>query len=404
MGRAASRFVVAWRLLPLPTMTPLLNTWHVSSRLRRGTLVIMLGAAMLLIGCGPTAPRRRVVYRAPGQRIAAPAPTVPATVRTGGGPSDAEATRTSAAYDTQPMARITAVTTRIPASWETPPLVGRMQHHRVVAGENLLEIARASGLGFREVRDANPTIDEWEPRAGVDIVLPSRWVLPRTTSRGLVVNIPDMRLYYFPSDAVAGEQVPLLTWPIGIGAEEAPSPVGPFTVKSKDENPTWVVPASIQRTMDHPRAVVPPGPDNPLGDYRIRLSIDVYAIHGTNDPWTVGRLTTHGCIRLYPEDIEALYPLVAPGTPGEIVYQPVKFGQSGDRVYVEVHQDVYQMYPDLEGHALGVLADSGLGSRVDVERVRAAVRAKTGVPTDVTRITSGPRVNIVHSTPPGGDA
>ena len=108
-----------------------------------------------------------------------------------------------------------------------------------------------------------------------------------------------------------------LTWPIGIGAEEVPSPVGPFTVRSKDVNPTWVVPESILRTMTNPRRVVPPGPDKPLGDYRIRLSIETYAIHGTNDPWTVGRLTTHGCIRLYPEDIADLFQLVAPGTPGE---------------------------------------------------------------------------------------
>jgi L,D-transpeptidase ErfK/SrfK len=310
---------------------------------------------------------------------------------------------TSAVYDaTQPVTRITAVTVRVPASWETPPLVGRLQHHRIVAGENILEVARASGLGFREVRDANPTIDEWEPHAGVDLLLPSLSILPRTTYRGLIINIPEMRLYYFPTDAMTGERVPVLTWPIGIGAEEAPSPVGPFTVKSKDENPTWVVPASIQRTMEHPRAVVPPGPDNPLGDYRIRLSIDVYAIHGTNDPWTVGRLTTHGCIRLYPEDIETLYPLVEAGTPGEIVYQPVKFGQAKGRVYVEVHQDVYQMYPNLEAHALSVLDQSGLAPRVDTERVRAAVRAKTGVPTDVTR---NPRlgVHVVHADPPEGD-
>jgi len=174
-------------------------------------------------------------------------------------------------------------------------------------------------------------------------------------------------------------------------------------VKSKDENPTWVVPASIQRTMDHPVSVVPPGPDNPLGAYRIRLSIDVYAIHGTNDPWTVGRLTTHGCIRLYPEDIETLYPLVDKGTPGEILYQPVKFGEAKGRIYVEVHQDVYQMYPDLEAYAFEVLAQSGLGARVDSEQLRTAVRGKTGVPIDITlgaAVVPKPTVNIVHEHVP----
>ncbi len=310
------------------------------------------------------------------------------------------------AHDIRPLRRITEVATRVPASWEASPLVGRLQYHRTVEGENLLEIARRSGLGFREVRDANPTIDEWEPHAGVELLLPSRFILPRSTSRGLIINIPEMRLYFFPSDTLVGERVPLLTWPIGIGAEEAPSPVGAFTVKSKDENPTWVVPASILRTMDHPTAVVPPGPDNPLGAYRIRLSIDVYAIHGTNDPWTVGRLTTHGCIRLYPEDIETLYPLVEAGTPGEIVYQPVKFGEAKGHVYVEVHQDVYQMYPDLEAHALDALARSGLGARVDVQQLRAAVRAQTGVPTDVTLQGAAPPPRdgqIVHERSREGD-
>ncbi len=357
-----------------------------------------IAAAFVALACAPAGPGRPrpIVYRTATRRAVTPAASrgVPPSARDGRLPA------TPAAYDTQPLTRITAVTVRVPSSSGRLPLVGHLQRHRVVAGENLLQVARASGLGFREVRDANPTIDEWEPHAGVDILLPSRWILPRSSNRGLIINIPEMRLYFFPTDAMAGERVPVLTWPIGIGAEEAPSPVGPFTVKSKDENPTWVVPASIQRTMEHPRAVVPPGADNPLGDYRIRLSIDVYAIHGTNDPWTVGRLTTHGCIRLYPEDIEALYPLVEPGMPGELVYQPVKFGQADGRVYVEVHQDVYQMFPDLEARAFMVLDQTGLTERVDLEAVRAAVRTKTGIPTDVTRGAPPPNVHVVHASAP----
>jgi L,D-transpeptidase ErfK/SrfK len=406
--------VVAWRLLlKIRSMTTPYRTSHESSLVTWGatntrractaaalaTLFVVLGCAAL--GCAPeaTGRTRTVAYRTATHQPLGP--VLPP--HTDAAAVSAPASRTPLA-DTGPIRRITAVTVRVPESWETPPLVGRTQHHRIAAGENLLEVARAAGLGFREVRDGNPAIDEWEPHAGVDILLPSRMILPRTSYRGLVINIPEMRLYYFPADALPGERVPVLTWPIGIGAEEAPSPVGHFTVKSKDENPTWVVPASIQRTMEHPRAVVPPGPDNPLGDYRIRLSIDVYAIHGTNDPWTVGRLTTHGCIRLYPEDIETLYPLVETGTPGEIVYQPVKFGESSGRVYVEVHQDVYQTFPSLETHAFEVLDASGLTSRVDAELLRAAVRAKTGVPTDVTRGTPPRGVHVVHARTAEGDA
>jgi len=405
--------VVAWRLLRkiLSMMAPHRTCHEISpatccddrgrgsgTRAALTALVVLSSAALVAaLGCAPeTTAHQRVVYETATHRPLTP----PLTHTTA--PAAAAAANAPIA-DTGPIRRITAVSVRIPTSWETPPLVGRLQHHRIVPGENLLEIARAAGLGFREVRDANPTIDEWEPHAGVDILLPSRAILPRTSYRGLIINIPEMRLYYFPADAVPGERVPVLTWPIGIGAEEAPSPVGPFTVKSKDENPTWVVPASIQRTMDRPRAVVPPGPDNPLGDYRIRLSIDVYAIHVTNDPWTVGRLTTHGCIRLYPEDIETLYPLVETGTPGEIVYQPVKFGESDGRVYVEVHQDVYQTYPSLESHAFHVLDASGLTSRVDAALLRTAVRAKTGVPTDVTRGAPPRGVHVVHAVGHEGD-
>jgi L,D-transpeptidase ErfK/SrfK len=178
----------------------------------------------------------------------------------------------------------------------------------------------------------------------------------------------------------------MLTWPVGIGVEEAPSPVGAFTVRSKDQNPTWIVPASILHSKDPPpRSVVPPGPENPLGAYRIRLSKGLYSIHGTNDPWSIGRLTTHGCIRLYPEDIEVLFSLVRQGMPGELVYQPVKFGEDGSRVYAEVHDDVYRRIPDLERYAFAEVRKVGLDARIDPELLRAAVRSKNGVPVDVTR-------------------
>jgi len=329
-------------------------------------VAVAIGVAALA-GCVAPSPPRTAV-RPPGLRSVADRPIRP----------------------NPKLEKITIVQVRIPDEFELPAVVGRIQHHRIAAGENLLEVARQSGLGFRELRDANPRIDEWEPKAGVELVVPSRWIVPRATYRGLVVNIPEMRLYLFPTDAQPGERVGVLTWPIGVGAEEAPSPVGTFTVKSKDVNPTWVVPDSIFRTMDEPRHIIPPGPDNPLGDYRIRLSLDLYSIHGTNDPWTVGRLTTHGCIRLYPEDIAELFTLVDRGTPGELVYEPVKLGESGGHVYVEVHQDVYALVPDLEGYARDEIRRAGLGARVDMERLRAAVHEKTGVPIDVTRHADAP--------------
>jgi L,D-transpeptidase ErfK/SrfK len=287
------------------------------------------------------------------------------------------------------LIKITAFTAYVPRDSEVPGVIGRLGRYRVAAGQNLLDIARESGLGFRELRDANPRIDEWEPKAGVELTMPTRWILPRPHRySGLVINIPEFRLYKFPVDAQLGERAPIMTWPVGIGAEYAQSPLGQFNVKSKDEKPTWVVPDSIYRKMDDPKRVVPPGPDNPLGDYRIRLDVDLFAIHGTNDPWTVGRLTTHGCVRLYPEDIEYLYPLVDPGMPGEFVYQPVKLGERKGRVFVEVHQDVYAIYEDLQSHARGVVAAAGYTDRIDAERLQVAVKQQLGIPVDVTRDTA----------------
>jgi L,D-transpeptidase ErfK/SrfK len=292
--------------------------------------------------------------------------------------------------------KVTALHVRTPRTGEVPDVVGRMQRHRVVEGETLLDVAREAGLGFHELQDANPTVDEWIPPAGADLIVPSRWILPRARARGLVVNIPEMRLYKFPVDARPGEMVAMRTWAVGIGTEEAPSPVGPLAVRSKDENPTWIVPDSIYRTMDPPkRRVVPPGPDNPLGEYRIRLTRGLYTIHGTNNPWSIGRLTTHGCIRLYPEDIAELYTLVDPGMPAEFVYQPVKVGKQGERVYVEVHRDVYKRMPNLRALARSELRRAKLEDRVDAERLQAALDEQSGIPVDVTRDpASEPRASL----------
>lgn len=284
-----------------------------------------------------------------------------------------------------PLEKVTRLTARIPVGDEAPGLVGALQRHRVAENETLLDIGRASGVGFRALRAANPVLRQYVPRPGTEVVVPTRFVLPRSTYRGLVVNVAEMRLYRFPADARPGERVAIQTWPVGIGAEVAQSPMGGFRITTKDEHPTWVVPDSIYDEMDEPRRrVVPPGPDNPLGDYRIRTSIELVAFHGTNDPWTVGRPTTHGCIRLYPEDIARLYDEVRAGEPGEFVYEPVKVGRADGRIWIEVHPDVYGRFPDLERHAVDELARAGVLSGVDRRRVRAALSDMRGVPEDVT--------------------
>jgi L,D-transpeptidase ErfK/SrfK len=173
---------------------------------------------------------------------------------------------------------------------------------------------------------------------------------------------------------------------VAIGEDDTPTPHGRFTIRSKDKNPTWYVPDSIPRS-ERPRRVVPPGPDNPMGEYRIRTSRGAYAIHGTDTAWAIGRQTTHGCIRLYPEDIGELYGLVKPSMVGEFVYEPVKIGTDGRRVYVEVHEDIYKRFRSLEREAQRLVRAAKLTNRVDPDRLRAAVRDQLGVPIDVTRDT-----------------
>jgi L,D-transpeptidase ErfK/SrfK len=285
---------------------------------------------------------------------------------------------------------ISRATVRVPAATELSTVIGREQRHEVQPGETLLDVARGADLGFEELQDANPGVDPWVPKAETRLVVPSRWILPRSSHRGIVINLAEMRLYLFPESSRPGDTVEIRTWPIGIGTDDRPSPVGKFKIKAKDENPTWIVPDSILKTMDPPRRVVPPGPDNPLGQYRLRLTYGLYEIHGTDSPWAIGRLTTHGCIRLYPEDVSELFGLVSVGTPGELVYQPVKVGEEGGRVLVEVHADVYGRVGNLERHALEELRRAGVIARVDRGLLRAAVMQRSGFPTDVTRAPAGP--------------
>jgi L,D-transpeptidase ErfK/SrfK len=281
--------------------------------------------------------------------------------------------------------KVTTVQTYVPRHGELPGVVGRMQQHRIQKKETLLDVARNAGLGFNEIKEANPGVDEWIPPAGLEVAVPTRWIIPRSRYRGVVINIPEMRLYLFPQRTKPGDTVSVRTWAVGIGMERTPSPVGPFHITAKDKHPTWYVPDSIYRTMDPPkRRVVGPGEDNPLGDYRMRLSKGLYSIHGTDVPWSVGRLTTHGCIRLYPEDISELFRSVRSGTVGELVYQPIKFGETDGQIYVEVHDDLYRRIPNLQREALRVARQAGLMKRIDTERLRQAVREKRGVPVLVT--------------------
>jgi L,D-transpeptidase ErfK/SrfK len=214
--------------------------------------------------------------------------------------------------------------------------------------DTFVSLARTYNVGYEELRQANPGVDAWLPGEGTKITIPTLYVLPRAPQRGIVVNVAELRMYYFPENSgpvpegVAPGSRRVITHPISIGRMDWATPLGVTTVTAKVANPSWYPPQSIRdehaaRNDFLPR-VVPPGPDNPLGLHSMRLGIPGYLIHGTNRPSGVGMRVTHGCVRMFPEDIEALYKTVPVGTRVNIVNQPVKIGWTADgTLYLESH-------------------------------------------------------------------
>jgi L,D-transpeptidase ErfK/SrfK len=219
-------------------------------------------------------------------------------------------------------------------------VIGEPQVVFATDSDTLSDLARAYGLGYDEIIAANPDVDPWLPGTGTPILLPTQYVLPNVEHRGVVLNIATRRLFYFPAVA-EGEPQQVMTYPIGIGRVGWETPLGETTVVSKARDPHWWVPASVRREhaeMGDPLPqVVPPGPDNPLGHRVLKLDMPGYLIHGTNMPYGVGMRVSHGCVRLYPENIEVLYELVAIGEAVAIVNEPYQFGGRDGTLYFEAH-------------------------------------------------------------------
>ena len=234
----------------------------------------------------------------------------------------------------------TAVAERFALPSHLDEVVGGMVTVAASREETLLDIARRFDVGQEEILMANPSVDRWLPVEGAEVVLPAVYVLPRTPRTGLVLNVPEMRLYFYPPRE-PGQQAVVHTFPVSIGRMDWSTPLGHTRVVQKTENPSWHPPKSIiaERLSNGrpPPEVIPPGPDNPLGRFALRLGLPGYLIHSTNKPYGVGMRVTHGCVRMYPEDIEFLYPLVTVGTPVVILNEPVKVGWLGDTLFVEIH-------------------------------------------------------------------
>jgi L,D-transpeptidase ErfK/SrfK len=267
-------------------------------------------------------------------------------------------------------------------------VVGRVQVTSARYEDTLLDIARRYDLGYEEIIAANPGVDPWLPGAGTRVVLPTQFVLPGGAREGLVLNLASMRLFYFPEPG-PGEAAEVITHPIGIGREGWLTPQGTMHIIQKKEKPAWTVPESVRR--EHAEQgetlpkIVPPGPDNPLGDFAMRLSNPSYLIHGTNQPYGVGIRVSHGCVRLYPEDIARLFPLVPMGTPVRIINEPYVAGWRDGQLYLEAHQplaeDAEHWNGSLEPMEQAVAAKAtGQSVGVSWDKARAVAREARGLP------------------------
>ena len=256
-------------------------------------------------------------------------------------------------------------------------IIGAIGTYRVKRDDSLIELARQFDLGYNAIVAANPAVDPVLPKRGTVIAIPTRWIIPDVPRRlGIVINISEMRLYFFPRH---GDRV--VTFPIGIGDEGWETPTGTYRIIEKIVNPAWHVPASIQKQKPELPPIVPPGPDNPLGTHALRLSIGTVLIHGTDRPFGIGRRVSHGCIHLYPEDITQLFRQVRIGTKVSIVRQPVKATIENNRVLLEVHGGVGN---DLYNAAYELLVQKGYLDMVDPVKLVFVTSAKSGMPMDIS--------------------
>jgi L,D-transpeptidase ErfK/SrfK len=259
-------------------------------------------------------------------------------------------------------------------------VIGGRQTYAIRADDSLPEIARRYSLGYTEITAANPGVDPFVPEPGLRIVLPTEWILPDVPIReGIVINVAEMRLYVLPPRGART----VATFPIAVGDQGTETPVGMFSIVEKIKDPAWHVPKSIQEEQPDLPAVVPPGPDNPMGSYALRLSNGTVLIHGTDRPWGIGTRSSHGCVRLYDEDIARLFGMVGNGTQVAVVNQPVKVAAEGERVFLEVHDsgdgsDLYQ-------EAMKLLEGKNLAERIDRDKVRKADTERSGLVVDVSK-------------------
>lgn len=281
---------------------------------------------------------------------------------------------------------------------EAGEVVGEVKAIAAAYEDTFSALARQYGQGYKDMRLANPDVDPWLPGTGTTIRIPSFYVLPDTPREGIVINTAEMRLYYYPPTE-SGEPRQVETYPVGIGRQAYPTPEFNSAIKARIPEPTWYPPESIieeraEQGIELARTI-PPGPDNPLGDYAIQIDVPGYFIHGTNRPSGIGLRVSHGCIRLYPEDIESIFNRVEIGTPVRAVHEPIKVGRSNGKVYLESHPPLAENGTEESVSwqvtaALRSLAQASQDTIIDIDwqAVDSAVKRQSGIPTVIGQIES----------------
>ncbi len=243
-----------------------------------------------------------------------------------------------------------------------------------------MDLALREGFGFKNIVNSNKEHDPWNPETGSHITLPGKAITPFGSAQGIVINLAELRLFYITESE---QGIDVKVFPLGIGREGRATPEGEYRIIVKKVKPDWRVPAGLRSEDPQLPAIVPPGPDNPLGDFWLGLSAPGYGIHGTNRPYGVGRRISYGCLRMYPDDIEMLYQEITPGDNVFITYQPFKAAQEGNELLLEVHPDYLARYQDHFQEALTVISRTGWPGEIDYALVKQVTTSATGIPTVV---------------------
>tara|TARA_R110002110_G_scaffold65206_4_gene179990 strand:+ start:73341 stop:74432 length:1092 start_codon:yes stop_codon:yes gene_type:complete len=279
-----------------------------------------------------------------------------------------------------------ALTYTIPAQGN---VVGHIQYTTASRHDSLSTVGRRHNIGGYEMKEANPGVGYKNPRAGKKLLVPSRFVLPDAPRKGIVINLAELRLYYYHPD---GRRVS--TFPVGVGQDGWNTPLGKTSIVRKRANPTWVVPKSIlenHRRLGKPiPKSMPPGPKNPLGTHALSLGFKNIVIHGTPYPRGVGLRSSHGCIRMLPEDIRKVFDMVPMGTPVNIVHQPNKVGYLGKQVFVESHvpisSSMYGGNHSIEYSVKKIVNKTGVKMNINWHQARKARSQASGYPKAIGRV------------------